>query len=70
MIPRNSWMPQESIVIAFDDCTAETRSPEQIDMFFNELREVAGKYGFDIHTWGSNSAMLTWLEKLGQETAL
>lgn len=58
-----SWKPQENITISFSDETSEKRSIEQIDAFFEALRETAGTHGFDIQHWGDDDQMIGWLER-------
>lgn len=59
-----TWKPMENITISFDDKTGQARSVEQINMFFDELRETANLHGFDINTWGNDRTMYKWLGKL------
>jgi hypothetical protein len=57
------WKPQESIYVIFGDETSEDRRPEDIDRFFEDIREVAGIHGFDISTWGLKKAFHKFMER-------
>lgn len=50
--PRKPHPPGSSFAMDFSDKTAEDRSAEKMDLFVNEMRVIANKYGFNIQTWG------------------
>jgi hypothetical protein len=57
------WEPGDDICFIFDDKTAETRSPDEIQNFIDDLKKIANRHDFDLSQFGTRSGFAQFFHR-------
>lgn len=53
--------------VIFDETTGSTKTPEELDRFYSDLRKVAGNHGLKLSSWGSRESIRKFLNLTNEE---
>ena len=61
------WKPGDQLAMLLDDQTAEPRTEAEQEALIEAIRELVGRHGFKLRTWGGGASVFRFMLKTYSE---